>query len=232
MICPHCKVSIPSGKWKIVKIKSDKDYNYSTQFFECVECNKISIKFICNPIHVIRFPTSMVSGVTPSEYSGPRFSQEYLIPKTTPRDPIPKDVEDIYRIDYDKAVKLLHVDSMASAAYSRRLLQHYIEKKHKIKEPDLKQELKKLEKLNHYPLDLIKLFDHIRHYGKFAAHATTNQITGQIIDIDPEEAEWLLFILEQMFVHDYELARKIKQNEKKIQDKLKSAKPPQKKLKQ
>lgn len=231
MICPHCRVSVPSGKWTSAKITSDKDYNYTADFFKCVECDEISIKFICNPVNVIRYGTSFVRDGMGYLEGDPHFSEESLIPKTIPRDPIPKDVEDIYRVDYDKAVRQLPIDPMASAAYSRRLLQHYIEKKYKIKKQDLEQEIKELKKLNHYPADLIKLFDHIRHYGKFAAHATTNQITGQIIDIDPKEADWLLIILERMFVHDYELSRIIKESEKKLQGKLKSAKPPQKKKK-
>lgn len=235
MICPHCQVSVPSGKWESVEIVSDDDYNYKINHFHCAECLKISIKFICNPKRVIRFPTSGVyDGGTSAgrgKYTGPSFSEEFLIPKTTPRKPIPKDVENIYVQDYNHAVNLLPVNSMASAAFSRRLLQHYIEKKLKIKKPDLKQEIKELKKLKRYPSDLIDLFDNVRHYGVFAAHAKTDQISGEIIDIDPGEADSLLDILEEMFDYDYERPRRIKDRDKKLQDKLKRSKSIRKKTK-
>jgi hypothetical protein len=227
MICPHCKVSVPTGKWKPKQIVSDGRYDYFTEHFSCPECRQISIKFIATPKQQpIPFNGGMVGLRT---IPSPKYYEEAIMPKTTSRDSIPKGVEDIFRIDYDRAVKQLPIDSMASAAYSRRLLQHYIEKKHKIKESDLKQEIKKLKEKNHYQPELVKLFDHIRHYGNFAAHATTNPISGEIIDVDPEEAEWLLVILEQIFVHDYELVQTIKEHEKKLQEKLRTVNPQKKK---
>lgn len=225
MMCPNCRVSVPSGKWVSKDIISDDEYNYQIHHFHCAECFKISIKFICDPIVVFPFN----AGRDLKTRKGPSFRQEFLIPKTTPRDPIPKDVDDIYVRDYNAAVELLPINSMASAAFSRRLLQHYIEKKHKIKKPDLKQEIEELKKLNYYPSDLITLFNHIRHYGTFAAHAKTDQISGEIIDIDPGEADSLLAILEEMFDYDYERKRRIKETEKKLQDKLRRSKPTNKK---
>lgn len=224
MICPNCRVSVPSGKWISQHIVSDNDYNYEIHHFHCAECYKISIKFTCNPIKPILYGST-----TLNPYKGLSFRQEFLIPKTTPRDPIPKDVENIYVKDYNAAVELLPINPMASAAFSRRLLQHYIEKKHGIKKPDLKQEIQELKELSHYPSDLIILFDRIRHYGTFAAHAKTDQISGEIIDIDPGEADSLLDILEEMFDYDYERKRRLKEREKKLQDKLKRSKPPKKK---
>jgi len=104
-----------------------------------------------------------------------------------------------------------------------------LKKKHGIKKPDLKQEIQELKKSSKYPLDLIELFDNIRHYGKFAAHATTDQISGEIIEIDPGEADSLLDILEEMFNYDYERKRRITERNKKLQDKLKRSKSTSKK---
>ncbi len=229
MKCPNCRVSVPSGKWTSVEIISDGFYKYSVAHFRCAECHDVSIKFTGNAKNFRYVPSSYVSdGISSNDDVLPDYFEEFILPKTTPREPIPKDVESIYRRDYDEAVKLLSISPMASAAFSRRLLQHYIEKKHKIKEQDLKQEIGKLKELGKYPSDLISLFDLIRHYGKFAAHATTNHISGEIIDVDPGEAESLLDILEEMFDYDYERTRRIKDREKKLQDKLRSAKPQQK----
>ena len=219
MICPHCQVSVPSGKWTNKEIIKDNVYDYSVVYFHCVECQKVSIKFVGRAIG-FRYVSTMGVGTSLSHKYPPEYFEEFILPKTTPRNPIHKDVEEIFRVDYDRGVKLLTIDPMASAAYSRRLLQHYIQKKHKIKAQGLKNELKKLKKLNYYPADLIELFSNIKHYGDFAAHAKTDQITGEIIDIDPDEAEWLLVILEEMFEYDYARKSRIKESQRKLQDKL------------
>lgn len=230
MICPHCKVSVPSGKWIPVNITSNEIYNYIAEHFKCAECNKISIKFISNPKQLIRLATSFVSdGSGKPDKNLPHFSEEFLIPKTTPREPIPKDVEEIYVRDYNEAVNLLPISPKASAAISRRVLQHYIEKKHQIKRSDLKQEIAELKKLKKYPSDLLELFDQIRHYGVFATHAKTDQISGEIIEVDEGEADSLLDILEELFEYDYTRKSRLKDRDKKLQDKLRRSKPPQNK---
>jgi len=104
MICPHCRVSVPSGKWTSKEIISDRDYHYTIHYFDCEECSQISIKFTCNSQLHIPFNGVYASG---KSYGGPKFSEEFLMPKTTPREPIPKDVEEIYVRDYNEAVNLL-----------------------------------------------------------------------------------------------------------------------------
>ncbi len=72
---------------------------------------------------------------------------------------------------------------------------------------------------------LISLFDNIRHYGTIATHAKTDQLTGEIIDIDYDESESLLYILEEMFDFDYVADARIDQIQKKLQKKLRDSKP-------
>jgi len=226
MICPHCKVSVPSGKWNRTDIATDASWNYLIQHFHCVECHKLSIKFCGHIPQLVRFPSTNI----PSNFNynvEKKFFEEYLLPKSTPREPIPKDVEKIFVNDYDSAVKLLSIDANASAAYSRKVLQHYIERKLEIKKSDLKQEIKTLKELNRYPSDLIDMFDNIRHYGVFAVHAKTDKITGEIIEVDYDEAESLLDILEELFEYDYVRPARIKERNKKLQKKLKDSKSSQ-----
>lgn len=211
MICPHCRVSIPSGEWNVHNICDDFAYYYNISHFFCGECQRYSIKFNANP-KVLDDDTI-------------NWFEEYIIPKNLLRKPVPNNVEDIYRNEYYEAVNLLPINPMASAAFSRRVLQHYIEKKIGIKKSNLEQEIKEVKNLNHYPSDLVVLFNHIRHYGVIAAHAKTDQITAEIIDIDPEEAEWLLTILEELFDFDYVRPKRIAYHEKKMQEKLKRSKP-------
>jgi hypothetical protein len=45
--------------------------------------------------------------------------------------------------------------------------------------------------------------DAVRNFGNFSAHPIDDQTTLQIIDVEPEEAEWCLQIIEEMFDHFY-----------------------------
>ena len=43
----------------------------------------------------------------------------------------------------------------------------------------------------------------VRNLGNFAAHPTSDKSGLKIIDVDPEEAEWCLEIIEELFEHYY-----------------------------
>jgi hypothetical protein len=53
------------------------------------------------------------------------------------------------------------------------------------------------------PASLRETVDAVRNFGNFSAHPIDDQTTLQIIDVEPEEAEWCLQILEEMFDHFY-----------------------------
>ena len=221
MICPCCRVSVGRfNDWKIIEIIEHERYEYKIKYFVCVECNKISMVFSVEP-NVMRF-------IGKSE-SMPEKIEKMLIPETAGRNPIPNNVEKIYADDYHKAVKLLSIDASASAIYSRRVLQHYIEKKKGIKKQNLQEEIKELDKNKKYPSDIIRLFSYIRHYGKFAAHACTDYDTCELIDVDIDEAEALLSIIEEMFDYDYARAKKFEELNKKLQQKQRQSNPTQNK---
>ena len=71
--------------------------------------------------------------------------------------------------------------------------------------------------------------DGIRHFGNFSAHPITDAATLQIIEVEPEEAEWCLEILEQMFDHFYVRPAQAQARKAALDAKLKAAnKPPSK----
>ena len=43
------------------------------------------------------------------------------------------------------------------------------------------------------------LLDAVRHFGNFAAHPEKDVATGEIIDVEPGEAEWSLDVVEALF---------------------------------
>ncbi|BCL36625.1 hypothetical protein NSMS1_30720 [Nostoc sp. MS1] len=52
---------------------------------------------------------------------------------------------------------------------------------------------------NQLPSYLVEEIHSVRKLGNLAAHPAKSISTGEIVDVEPEEAEWLLNILEGLF---------------------------------
>ena len=130
------------------------------------------------------------------------FEENFRVfPKMVSRLPLSKDVPDMFADDYKEACLVLVDSPKASAALSRRCLQNIIREHYKIKKGTLDGEITELLKLNTLPTDLAHDIDAIRVSGNFAAHPIKDIHTGEIIDVEPNEAEWMLNILEELFEH-------------------------------
>ena len=60
-------------------------------------------------------------------------------------------------------------------------------------------EIQELLDRNTLPSDLAEQLDAVRHIGNFAAHPEKSEHTGEILDVEPQEAEWNLDVLEELF---------------------------------
>lgn len=87
----------------------------------------------------------------------------------------------------------------ASAALSRRCLQNVLRENLGIKKHDLSQEIDEVLKQRILPPSVAADLDAVRAAGNFAAHPIKSAATGEITDVEPGEAEWLLDVLEAMF---------------------------------
>lgn len=127
-------------------------------------------------------------------------------PATTNRGPVPNEVPVGIAGDYIEACKVLPFSPKASAALSRRCLQAILHEQGYV-DRDLAKEIDLL--LNEpnaakaIPRALRETVDAVRHFGNFSAHPINDKTTLQIIDVEPEEAEWCLEIIEAMFEHFY-----------------------------
>lgn len=128
-------------------------------------------------------------------------------PETSARAPIPISVPRQIAQDYLEACNVLHLSSKASAALSRRCLQNILNDRGYVAR-DLAKQIDALLNENDarraLPLSLYATVDAIRNFGNFSAHPIDEKTTLQIVDVEPEEAEWCLEILEEMFEHFYE----------------------------
>jgi hypothetical protein len=119
---------------------------------------------------------------------------------------VPTDVPAPIAQDYIEACSVLPVSAKASAALSRRCLQHIL-RSHGYKARDLASEidllLNETDPLKALPMRLRETIDAIRNFGNFAAHPNENKTTLEIIDVEPHEAEWCLEVIEELFEHFY-----------------------------
>lgn len=128
-------------------------------------------------------------------------STDIVFPKTAIRQPLPADVPIQYVEDYNEAALLVGLSPKASAALSRRALQRLLHEHLHIKEKNLDQEIKKLLDTGNVPSYIAEAVDAVRTVGNFAAHPIKNERTGEIADVEPGEAEWLLEVLEGLYDH-------------------------------
>ena len=111
--------------------------------------------------------------------------------------PIPPEVPSSIADDYQEAASTLSLSPKASAALSRRCLQAVLRDAANANQRDLWQQIDAV--LPTLPSYIAQDLDAIRHIGNFAAHPAKFQATGQIIDVEPGEAEWNLDVLDLLF---------------------------------
>ena len=150
-------------------------------------------------------------------------------PKRVARSPLPPEVPQQFASDYREACNVLADSPKSSAAMSRRCLQDLLREKAGVKPGDLSAEIDQVLASKQLPSDLADAVDAIRNLGNFATHPLKSTNTGQILDVEPGEAEWLLDVLEALFdfyfVRPAQLAEKRAALDKKLGE---AGKPPMK----
>jgi len=129
-------------------------------------------------------------------------TQEWMIyPKNSTRSPLPQSVPDEFASDYREACLVADDSPKASAALSRRCLQHLLREKADVKHSDLGKEIQEVIDSGQLPSHLADAMDAVRNLGNFAAHPLKSKSSGEVVDVEPGEAEWNLDTLEGLFDH-------------------------------
>lgn len=139
---------------------------------------------------------------------------------------IPAEVPEKYGNDYREAVLVLDQSPKASAALSRRILQNVLEQEFDISRRSLNEEIIEFIGLKDVPSYLAESVDAIRAVGNFAAHPLKDTNTGEIVEVEPGEAEWLLGVIEQLLDFAFVQPQKLKERRKNLNAKLQSAGKP------
>jgi hypothetical protein len=120
-------------------------------------------------------------------------------PKGSSRPAPPKEAPRAFASDYSEACLVLPDSAKASAALSRRCLQNILREVAKVKPSDLWKEIQEVLDGKTLPSYIANGLDAVRNIGNFAAHPIKSQHTGEVMDVEPGEAEWNLDILESLF---------------------------------
>lgn len=123
-------------------------------------------------------------------------------PQHIGRKPAPAEVPVDLAEDYNEASAVLGISAKASAALSRRCLQNLLRQNGYVQR-DLVDAIAALINSRTLSSLLADSLNAIRHIGNFAAHPVKNKNTGEIVPVEPHEAEWNLELLDGLFEFFY-----------------------------
>lgn len=209
MKCAHCLENFHED-WNYFETLSDKDGRWRIRYCKCPSCSKDIIEL------------EKYYG----EY-GNWYPHSLIRPKAISRVPLSEDIPIEFRQDYEEACLVLSDSPKASAALSRRCLQHILKEKAKTKKKDLFDQIQEILDANSLPSYLAESLDAVRNIGNFAAHVIKSKSTGEIVSVEPGEAEWNLDILESLFDFYFVQPEIIRKKRENLNNKLNDAGKPE-----
>lgn len=143
-------------------------------------------------------------------------------PKTGGRSSAPSEVPDDIARDFNEACVVLADSPQASAALSRRCLQHLLHERGVSTSDNLSTAIDHAL-ASHLPSHIAENLDAVRNIGNFAAHPQKNVNSGAILPVEDHEAEWNLDVLEMLFDFYYAQPAKSAARRATLNEKLKEA---------
>ena len=189
MKCPFCLIEYHdnavnafnyqdnAGRWEIIKRS-------------CPACNRTNLT-----LENVEYYPSVIGSQSERKVR----KTGLIFPHRPSRPPCPSQVPTQYSDDYNEACLVIADSPKASAALSRRCLQLLLREEEKVKHSNLSDEIQEVLDKGKLPTHLAKSIDAIRQIGNFAAHPLKSKNTGEIVNVEPGEAEWLLDVLESLF---------------------------------
>ena len=114
------------------------------------------------------------------------------------RYPVRTEVPARYATVLTEAAAVLPLSPNASAALSRRALHDLIRERGGVRPATLFKEIEQLLASGTLPPYLVRDLDAVRKVGNLAAHPQKDTHSGEIVDVEPGEAEWTLSVLDDL----------------------------------
>lgn len=226
MKCPHCLENFNDQQtlWTVL-VGNDADGWWLLTRRHCPTCQHFVFAFEIGqvPPADTRLRHQGAQGINLP--STERVRQVW--PRDVSRSPMPRQVPATISDDYREACLVLSDSPKASAALSRRCLQNLLRQAAGVKPGNLYDEIQQVIDSKQLPSTVADSIDAVRHIGNFAAHPVKSTVTGEIVDVEPNEAEWNLDVLESLFDFYYVLPAKAQARKDALNKKLADAgKPP------
>lgn len=210
MICPSCKTGIRfevAGSSQVYDLPDypGKQVGFDIAHGFCPECSHLIVLLRRGRYYQGDYNEEGSRELTEI------YGEEVLHPQANPRT-LPPEVPSEHRNDFLEASAVLSTSTKASAALSRRLLQQVLQNTLGIRKGSLDKEIDEFLARPGVPSHLAEAVHAVRQIGNFAAHPIKDQHTGEILPVEPGEAEWLLDVLESLldyvFVQPERLAKR------------------------
>lgn len=197
--CPHCNLSV---RFEFVNIDSIRGNFRNIDRFQIQTHSGIEMSFLAVGCPACGRVVLVASHRTANDLKTEDIDSQ-LWPDTVARS-VPTEVESesaVLAEDFREAVAVFPKSKKASAALSRRCLQYILREKAGTKSANLSIQID--EVLDTLPTPLAENLDSIRQVGNFAAHPMKYTSSGEIVEVEEGEAEWLLDVLEDLFDYYY-----------------------------
>lgn len=201
---------------------SNLNYGLEVESTDCPACERLVVRL--NNGKVRKIESEGFSYWVMEEVGGSKV----IYPDTTSRK-VEDEVPDTYKAEYLEASKVLTISPKASAALNRRILQRILREDFQIQKNSLAQEIDAFIERKDTPSYLADAIDAVRNVGNFAAHPQKDLSTGEIVDVEPGEAEWILEVLDSLFDFTFVQPTRLQNRKNNLNSKLQSiGKPPMK----
>lgn len=187
MKCPHCDVGIHDSFQRHHPFEV-AGQAWTALFQCCPECHQAIIRLGAR----VQIPANQGPGRTTVD----TFT---VYPRNASARPLPAEVPDPYKQDFNESVAVLPLSPKASAALSRRTLQAILRDKAGTNSKDLFDQIEEVVASGKLPSHIADDLHAVRNIGNFASHEIKSKVTGAIVEIEAGEAEWNLDVLESLF---------------------------------
>jgi uncharacterized protein DUF4145 len=184
--CSTCGRELPPFQPRKEHLSSERNEFVIIEYWNCPFC------------HELMGTLNIMSGGTDAR-GLPYHKQRTILPIDGPSRPIPTTVPAVIAQEYREACAILEPSPRASAAMSRRCLQSLLTLTGRATNHDLSKAIDELVERAELPAILSKELDAVREIGNFGAHPRKSLATGEVLDVEPGEAEWNITVLEHLF---------------------------------
>lgn len=222
MECPHCLAHVVTQfKQSGIGVNQYKGTGWVAYFGVCpnVDCHESIVELQC---------INVTNTGEPANANQARSRVRHLAyPQHRNRRAFPPEVPADLLGDLAEAVAVLPYSPQASAALSRRILQHLPRDHAGATQHDLAKQIDHMLGSRTLPSHIAEDLDAIRNHGNFAAHPLKSTSSGLILPVEAGEAEWSLHVIEGLFDFYFVEPAKAKVRRDALNAKLQEAGKPQ-----